>query len=511
MAVATKIFWALGYNQVESFLTTFDPKRVEFDPKATIRRPSGARTRFTQDDINAILERVARNAGRDLSRHRRPADSRQDPGRLPCMTARVPTIPTTSSRTSTAASCARCASSARGRTSPISRPPNTLDTLVTENGRTVVKHYLQDVGSTFGMCNDLLRMGSQLGALLSRETPRRRRLFSFGFALSPWQTVDYVEYPSIGKFEGDRFDPRTWRPQTPTTAYLELRDDDAFWAARRVAAFTDDLIRAAVHTGEYSDPAAEKYLADVLIKRRDKITSTLSDRGEPDRRPASRCERPADVRKRGVRGWRGERPGHLPRLLVSLRQRDGRDASPGRHAEPDDHHRGAARACRRRPAASWRWISPWTARRTRHGGSRSARTSAASRGWTLVGSNACGEPHERCARVPRRAHCRRRGRRRGIGTLAWRAVTVVEVDRSGALQTFEEARMRVPSTTPLVETRCVRDVPAASNRDRARPRANLLHALAYYVDGQRLVRADVPLWFAKMKGPALRYAVETHA
>ena len=69
------------------------------------------------------------------------------------------------------------------------------------------------------------------------------------------------------------FDPRTWRPQTPTTAYLELRDDDAFWAARRVAAFTDEMIRAAVHTGEYSDPAAEKYLADVLIKRRDKIKS----------------------------------------------------------------------------------------------------------------------------------------------------------------------------------------------------------------------------------------------
>ena len=26
---------------------------------------------------------------------------------------------------------------------------------MTENGRTVVKHYLQDVGSTFGMCNEL--------------------------------------------------------------------------------------------------------------------------------------------------------------------------------------------------------------------------------------------------------------------------------------------------------------------------------------------------------------------
>ena len=40
-----------------------------------------------------------------------------------------------------------------------------------------------------------------------------------------------------------------------------------------MAAFSDELIRAAVHTGEFSDPVAEKYLADVLIKRRDKIKS----------------------------------------------------------------------------------------------------------------------------------------------------------------------------------------------------------------------------------------------
>ena len=52
---------------------------------------------------------------------------------------------------------------------------------------------------------------------------------------------------------------------------MELRADDAFWAARRVAAFTDDMIRAAVHTGEFSNPAAEKYLADVLIQRRETI------------------------------------------------------------------------------------------------------------------------------------------------------------------------------------------------------------------------------------------------
>ena len=52
---------------------------------------------------------------------------------------------------------------------------------------------------------------------------------------------------------------------------MELRADDAFWAALRVGAFTDEMIRAMVHVGEYSNAAAEKYLGDVLIKRRDKI------------------------------------------------------------------------------------------------------------------------------------------------------------------------------------------------------------------------------------------------
>jgi hypothetical protein len=52
---------------------------------------------------------------------------------------------------------------------------------------------------------------------------------------------------------------------------MEMRDDDAFWAARRVAAFSDEMIRAIVHTGEFRAPAAEKAIADIMIKRRDKI------------------------------------------------------------------------------------------------------------------------------------------------------------------------------------------------------------------------------------------------
>ena len=272
VAVATKIFWAFGYNQVESFLTTFDPNRVEFDPNATLRRPSGQRTRFTRDDMNAILERVAKKpdgtyrviAGRLLpgkilggflfqgTRPDDPNDLVSHEHRRELRALRVFGAWTNLTDLKAA---------------------NTLDTLLPANGRTVIKHYLQDVGSTFGMCNELHEWDLSYEHFVETDTTKKR-LFSFGFALSPWQTIPYPEYyPSIGKFEGDRFDPKAWRPQTPTTAYMEARDDDAFWAARRIAAFSDDLIRAAVRAGQYSDPKAEKYLGDVLIKRRDKVLS----------------------------------------------------------------------------------------------------------------------------------------------------------------------------------------------------------------------------------------------
>jgi len=41
-----------------------------------------------------------------------------------------------------------------------------------------------------------------------------------------------------------------------------------------VGAFSDEMIRAIVHTGEFSDATAEKALGDIVIQRRDKILRT---------------------------------------------------------------------------------------------------------------------------------------------------------------------------------------------------------------------------------------------
>ena len=75
----------------------------------------------------------------------------------------------------------------------------------------------------------------------------------------------------MGRFESEAFDPLTWKPHAPTTAYMAMQPEDAFWAARRVAAFDNGLIRAIVHAGQFSDSAAEQYLTAMLMQRRDKI------------------------------------------------------------------------------------------------------------------------------------------------------------------------------------------------------------------------------------------------
>ena len=118
VAIASKIFWALGYNQVESYLTIFDPSKAEVDPGATIRRPSGERTPFTRDDMNEVLERVAKRPDGTY----RVIAGRLVPARFSAITsirARDQTIPTISCPTNIAASCGPFACSAPGPILPI--------------------------------------------------------------------------------------------------------------------------------------------------------------------------------------------------------------------------------------------------------------------------------------------------------------------------------------------------------------------------------------------------------
>ena len=270
MVIATKLFWALGYNQVETFITSVDPARTTIDPKATIRRPNGKRTPMTQKDVNAVLERAARNADGTY----RAAAGRLLPGKVlgPFLyqgTRSDDPNDIVEHEHRRELRALRVFGAWTNLTDL--KAGNTLDTLVTVDGKSVIRHYLQDVGSTFGMGANGPHDWDEGFEYFYEQNQGLRRAATLGLLLSPWQTATYKLYPSIGRFEADAFDPRTWKPHAPTRAYIEMVDDDGFWAARRVGAFDDRLIRAIVHTGAFSNAAAEQHLAALLIQRRDKI------------------------------------------------------------------------------------------------------------------------------------------------------------------------------------------------------------------------------------------------
>ena len=270
LVVANRIFWTLGYWVPDVVLARIRPEQVLIGDAAMTRPPSGRERPMRPDDLDAVWARAHRSpdgsyraaasrrlAGRPLGGFRYHGTRPDDPNDI---------VPHEHRRE------LRALKVFGAWTNLVDlKAGNTLDMLITEQGKSVVRHYLQDTGSTFGT-----------GALAPHDYvdgwehtydpgPTWKRLVSFGFYLRPWQTAAYTEYPGIGRFESRAFDPPTWKPYAPMAALRHAQPDDLFWAARRVMAFSDDMIRAIVSTGDYSVPAAADHLARTLMARRDRI------------------------------------------------------------------------------------------------------------------------------------------------------------------------------------------------------------------------------------------------
>jgi hypothetical protein len=147
---------------------------------------------------------------------------------------------------------------------------NSMDTLITENGRSYVRHNLLDFGSTMGSAALKPREYDEGYEYIYDPGPLWRSLVTFGFYPRNYLYVPYEEHPSLGRFDGEHFDPEAWKPRFPNAAFRRARPDDTFWAARKLQAISDDMIRAAVRSARYSDPAAEAQLAATIIARRDR-------------------------------------------------------------------------------------------------------------------------------------------------------------------------------------------------------------------------------------------------
>jgi hypothetical protein len=143
--------------------------------------------------------------------------------------------------------------------------------LVGENGHSYVRHYLIDFGSTLGSGTSGAESPRGGWEYTWEPSSMLKRMVTLGFWDKSWVSVRYPNYESIGRFEATHFEPQNWKPEYPNPAFSNATDEDSYWAAKAVMAFSDEEIRAIVKTGRLSDREAEQYLVQTLIARRDKI------------------------------------------------------------------------------------------------------------------------------------------------------------------------------------------------------------------------------------------------
>lgn len=273
--IGTTLYHALGYHVVENYLVTIDPDAIAIDPKATTRDRAGRRVPFTRADLDAVLVRAHRNddgtyralasrfaAGKPMGNFRYHGTRVGDPNDIHPHEHRR---------------------ELRGNrvfsawlNHDDSRAVNTLDMLEGQPGRQYIRHYMFDFGSIMGSGttgHDTARSGN---AYLLDRPSSFRTLLSFGLWAPDWARRPRPAYaPSAGPFTADMpFDPAAWRAEYPNTAFDNMRLDDAFWAARRVAAFTDRHLQVAVDKAQYRDPQAHTQIVEALAARRDVIART---------------------------------------------------------------------------------------------------------------------------------------------------------------------------------------------------------------------------------------------
>jgi len=269
----TKLMWALGYNVPENHVAYIRRDRLTVGEGAKFT-PAGRKARAMRlDDLDNLLQRASREPdgsyrivaskalpGKPIGRIRFEGTRPDDPNDL---------VPHEDRR-----ELRGYGVFAAWLNHVDAKAINSLDTLVASNGRAHVQHNLLDFGSALGS-GGVGPADYWEGAEYVIEPGQvAKRMLTLGFYLPKWRTMPFYEARSIGRLplhSGD-FNPELWKPRVPNLAFLHARADDKFWAAKKLAALTTDMIRAAVRSGEFGDPAAEEFLVRALAGRRDAIT-----------------------------------------------------------------------------------------------------------------------------------------------------------------------------------------------------------------------------------------------
>jgi hypothetical protein len=265
--VGAAFYHAVGYNVVQGYIVEIDPAQIVVGAGATTVDMSGRNRGMTREDVDRVLARAARLPN---GKYRAIASRFADGSPLGYFKyyGTRPDDPNDIHPHEHRRELRGNRVVAAWLNHDDSRGLNTLDMLE----GTFIRHYMFDFGSIMGSGSTVAQVPRAGNEYILEWKPALLTLTTLGLYVRPWVMVDYPRVPAaVGRFEGDFFDPEAWRPEYPNPAFDNMRPDDAFWAARIVARFSDEAIRAVVAKARYSDPVATDYVAATLIKRRDAV------------------------------------------------------------------------------------------------------------------------------------------------------------------------------------------------------------------------------------------------
>jgi hypothetical protein len=267
--ISNRLMWGAGYHVPEDYVAAIDASRLVIDEDVMIEDVEGERP-LTMDDVQRLLERaepIAEGRYRVLAskyvpgipkgpfffdgrREDDPNDHYEHEHRREVRALWV-------------------FSSLINNTDV--REGNTLDVYVKPG---YLRHYVIDFGATLGSASTRPKHRKD-------ESERPVDLYRFigrvatlGFYKQPWEDedVDVAEAnPSLGYLRGADFSPDSWKPAWTNRAFVNMTHADAYWAAKIVAALSDEHVRAAVHAGGLPTRELEDTLSALIGARRDKI------------------------------------------------------------------------------------------------------------------------------------------------------------------------------------------------------------------------------------------------